>query len=535
MVNLILSMKMKKYIYLSLFTFVLMLTACSSLDESGVAETVSVDGQNIRMHATIKGNTRISVPSDTKTDWVSGDMIFMQLDGGNGKLGIKATYDGTTWNFAEWYKNGGMPDFNAEGGTVSFAMIGDNLNLTTLDPSKLISTNTTLTTLTSYVSSKKIGDIMSTNAGTYTVDENGIVDIYLNFERPMAKIHILGAYANAIQIRNQIEGAMPSGTDNVGGTNENYNKAKSMTLSQIIRYQPSSQSFRDAMLTTALNGTANMVYETRTDDPQIVDAVYYGNMDPDENGDITIVMCTNARTYTGIEANAALGSSGMVAYWRKFPSKTINPGDNIYIYGPMSEEEATLWTSQAISGEMNFTQSELTLAENQQVVLKPYCKWKAPAPSNRTLTFTVADPSIVSISEDGTTLSTLAKGSTTITSRTADGYESTMTVNVKEVQELIDVTLSTWGSSFTTTNNVGWIFFNNTVVDLTVTRVAMIVSDEEVAYADDLSLLARTNGSTSGALKIKEDDVAKLSSSVLRITYTYNGNSYTVDIPFKEL
>jgi hypothetical protein len=45
---------MKKYIYISLFTFTMVLTACSSLDESGIADAIAVDGQNIRMHATIK-------------------------------------------------------------------------------------------------------------------------------------------------------------------------------------------------------------------------------------------------------------------------------------------------------------------------------------------------------------------------------------------------------------------------------------------------------------------------------------------------
>ena len=167
----------------------------------------------------------------------------------------------------------------------------------------------------------------------------------------MAKIHISGAYIGAMQIRNQIEGTMPGGVDNAGGTNANYNKSRSMTLQQIVRYQPSTQTFRDASSGNNLGGTANMVYEARPDDPQIVDAVYYGNMEPDDNGDITIVMCANARTYPGIANNANLGENGQLAYWRKFPGKTINPGDNIYIYGPMSEEEGHLWTSQGVKGE----------------------------------------------------------------------------------------------------------------------------------------------------------------------------------------
>ena len=253
-------------------------------------------------------------------------------------------------------------------------------------------------------------------------------------------------------------------------------------------------------------------------------------------------MCVNARTYPGIEANAALGSGGQVAYWRKFPGKSIQPGDNIYIYGPMSDEEATLWTSQAITGEMNFTQKEITLAENQQIALKPYCKWKAPAPSNRTLTYTIGTPGVITVSDDGTTLTTIGLGSTTLTATTADGYSSTMTVSVKEVQELIDVTLSTWGSSITTTYTVGWKFVNNTVVDLTITRAAMLALNpdtgdyEEVVYTDGLDLLARSNsGSASGTLKLREENVKQLPTSKLRISYVYNGKTYTVDIPFTDL
>ena len=536
---------MKKYIYISLFALTSAFTACSSLEESGVAEAVPFDGQNIRLHTTIGGGTRIDVPSDNKTDWVKGDAIFFLVDGGSGDKGFKATYDGAKWSFAEWFKNGGTQDFNPAGGTVSFAMNGDNLNLATLKPSTLDASKTALQTLTSYAGGK-VGDLLFTNTGSYTVDENGVVDIFLNFTRPMAKIHIKGAYLAATQIRNHIEGTMPGGVDNAGGTNANYEKSKSMTLRQIIRYQPSAvepdKRFRDANSGNGLNGTANMVYETRPEDAQIIDAVYYGNMDPDDNGDITIVMCVNARTYPGIAANAALGSGGQVAYWRKFPGKSIQPGDNIYIYGPMSDEEATLWTSQAITGEMNFTQKEITLAENQQIALKPYCKWKAPAPSNRTLTYTIGTPGVITVSDDGTTLTTIGLGSTTLTATTADGYSSTMTVSVKEVQELIDVTLSTWGSSITTTYTVGWKFVNNTVVDLTITRAAMLALNpdtgdyEEVVYTDGLDLLARSNsGSASGTLKLREENVKQLPTSKLRISYVYNGKTYTVDIPFTDL
>lgn len=534
------SMKMKKYIYISLFTFTMALTACSSLDESGVADAIAVDGQNIRMHATIKSGTRIDVPSDNKTDWVNGDMIFMILDGGDADKGFKATYDGSTWSFAEWYKNGKTPDFKPEGGTVTFAMIGDNLDLSTDKPSNYSPAKTTARTLTGYITgtSKKVGDIMSTYNGTYTVDKNGVVDIFLTFERPVAKIHITGAYIGATQIRNHIEGTMPGGVDNAAGTNANYNKSKSMTLNEVNRFFPDTQTFRDKLSGSNLNGAGNMVYSARPEDAQIIDAVYYGTMQPDENGDITIVMCTTASSYKGIEGNAALGSNAMVAYWRKFPGKSINPGDNIYIYGPMSEEEATLWTSQGINGEMNFTQASLTLAENQQVNFKPFCKWKAPAPSDRSLTFEISDPSVITLSEDGNTLYTSGPGTSTITATTISGYQSTMTVSVKEVQELVDVTKSKWGASFSSTYNVGWRFLNNTVVDLVVTRVAMMVPDgsggyQEVVSQDDLNLLARaSNGSASGELRVKEENVTKLPTSILRITYTYNGNPYTIDVPF---
>lgn len=373
----------------------------------------------------------IKVPSDDKTDWVSGDMIFMILDGGDGDKGFKATYDGSTWNFAEWYRNGGMQDFKPEGGTVTFAMIGENLNLSSKKPSDFGPAKTALQTLTNLVTGGKIGDIMSAKSGTYSVDDNGDVDINLNFTRPMAKIHIVGAWSGAPQIRNHVEGTKPAGNDNVAGTNANYNKAKTMTLNQIIRFQPSSQTFRDAMTANNMNGTANYVFEKRTDDIQIIDAVYYGTMDADENGDITIVMCSDARTYPGIEANAALGSSGQVAYWRKFPGMTIAPNDDIYIYGPMSEEECHLWHSQAVTAEMSFTMSELSLAENQQIALKPYYRWKIPAPSDRTLKFESGNPDIVSISEDGSTLTALALGTTTVTATTVDGISATMTVNVK--------------------------------------------------------------------------------------------------------
>ena len=209
---------MKKYIYISLFALTSAFTACSSLEESGVAEAVPFDGENIRLHTTIGGGTRIDVPSDNKTDWVKGDAIFFLVDGGSGDKGFKATYDGAKWSFAEWYKNGGTQDFNPAGGTVSFAMNGDNLNLATMKPSNLDVSKTALQTLTTY-SGGKVGDLLFTSTGSYTVDENGVVDIFLNFTRPMAKIHVKGVYLAATQIRNHIEGTMPGGVDNAGGTN----------------------------------------------------------------------------------------------------------------------------------------------------------------------------------------------------------------------------------------------------------------------------------------------------------------------------
>ena len=393
--------------------------------------------QTIRLHANYpeynkrqgNGSAGITVPSDNKTDWAEGDMIFFTIDGGDGNKACKAIYNGYIWDVIEWYKNGGMPDFRAEGGMVTFAMSGENLNLSADQPSNYAESKTTLRTLTNYAGGK-VSDIIFDNAGTYTLDENGEVDIYLNFTRPLAKIHIRGAYLAAMQIRNQIEGTMPGGVDNAGGTNANYNKSKKMTLGQIVRYQPSTQTFRDAMNGNGLNGTANMVYETRPEDPQVIDAVYYGNMEPDENGDITIVMCQNARTYPGIEANAALGDNGQVAYWRKFHDMAINPNDDIYIYGPLSEEEGHLWTSQAITSEMDFTKSETTLIKNQHIDIADFCKWKSPTPTDRFLTFSFSDPSIATVSDDGLTLTALDYGTTTITATTKDGYSSTMTINV---------------------------------------------------------------------------------------------------------
>lgn len=527
-------LKMKKYIYISLFTFTMAFTACSSLDESGVAESVPVDGQNIRLHATIKSGTRMEVPSDIKTDWENGDMIFMFIDGGDGNKGFKATYNSGKWDFTEWFKNGGKQDFKPEGGKISFAMTGENLNLSAKTPADFGPTKTALQILTNYTGAgKKVGDIMFTNAGTYTVDEKGVVDIYLQLERPMAKIHIKGAWVTAPQIRNHVEGTKPAGTDNTAGTNANYNKAKTMTLNQIIRYDPSTQTFRDAMVANNMNGTANMETDKCYDDVQIMDVVYYGTMDADENGDITIVMCKDARQYPGIQANEALGPSGQQAYWRKFPGKSINPGDNIYIYGPMSEEEATLWHSQAITGKVYFPEPSIEWAENDKLELKAYYKWETPAPSNRTLIFEVGDPSVITVSEDGNTLYTHGVGSSTVTATTADGESATMTVNVKNVADLVDETKSKWGTSLSTTYRIGWEFVNTTTVDLVVTRVAMMVGDEEVEHAEGLSVLARlSGGSAQGELQIKEANVPNLSTSKLRITYTYDGKEYFKDIPF---
>ena len=528
-------LKMKKYIYISLFTFTMAFTACSSLDESGVAESVPVDGQNIRLHATIKSGTRMEVPSDIKTDWENGDMIFMILDGGDGNKAIKATYDGSKWSFAEWYNKAGMPDFKSEGGSVTFAMSGENLNLSSDAPSNYAPSKTTARQLTNYTGAgKKVGDIMSTYSGTYTVSDKGIVDIYLNFERPMAKIHIKGVYASARQIRNHIEGKIPSGIDNAAGTNANYNKAVSMTLKEISRYMPASKEFRDVNMGNNLKGGFNnMVFETRKEDAQIIDAVYYGTMEPDENGDLTIVLCTSATTYTGIQANEELGSGGMKAYWRKFPGKSINPGDNIYIYGPMSEEEATLWHSQAITGEVEFNRTSLDWAENDKFELKAYYKWKTPAPSNRTLTYEVDNPNVITVSDDGKTLYTHNIGSSKVTATTVDGKSASMTVNVKNVADLVDETKSKWGTSLSTTYRIGWEFVNTTTVDLVVTRVAMMVGDEEVEHAEGLSVLARlSGGSAQGELQIKEANVPNLSTSKLRITYTYDGKEYFKDIPF---
>ena len=59
---------------------------------------------------------------------------------------------------------------------------------------------------------------------------------------------------------------------------------------------------------------------------------------------------------------------------------------------------------------------------------------------------------------------------------------------------------------------------------------------EEVVYTDGLDLLARSNsGSASGTLKLREENVKQLPTSKLRISYVYNGKTYTVDIPFTDL
>ena len=105
--------------------------------------------------------------------------------------------------------------------------------------------------------------------------------------------------------------------------------------------------------------------------------------------------------------------------------------DNIYIYGPMSDEEYMLWTSQAVTAEMNFTTPELNLTKNQEIALKKYCKWTTPAPTNRDLTFKMGTSGVISISEDGKTLKAIGAGSTTLTAKTVDGNESTMTIYVK--------------------------------------------------------------------------------------------------------
>ncbi len=495
----------------------------------------------IRLHVpyplyNTKGNvieSGVKVPSDNKTDWANGDMIFMVLDGGDANKAFKATYDGANWNFEEWYQNGGTPDFKPEGGIISFAMIGDDLDLSKDQPSNYAPSKTAARILTNYTGAgKKVGDIMFTNAGTYTFDEKGVVDIYLQLERPMAKIHIMGAYIGATQIRNHIEGTMPGGVDNAAGTNANYNKSKSMTLNEVNRFFPNTQTFRDKLSGSNLNGAGNMVYSARPEDAQIIDAVYYGIMEPDENGDMTIVMCSNARLYPGVQGNEAQGKDGQVAYWRTFPQMSINPNDDIYIYGPMSNEEAHLWHQQAKYAQMDFTTPELTLVENTQNILRSYCKWKAPAPSDRTLTFEVSDPSIVTVSDDGNILYTHSIGTATITATTIDGYSSTMTVKVKEAAEVVDATKSKWGT-IVSPCNVKWEFFNNTSADFVVTRVAVIIEGKEADYEEGLNVLAKAdNGIASGTLNVKEEHVSKLSSSILRITYTYNGKEFSVDVPY---
>jgi len=97
----------------------------------------------------------------------------------------------------------------------------------------------------------------------------------------------------------------------------------------------------------------------------------------------------------------------------------------------MSDEEYMLWTSQAVTAEMNFTTPELNLTKNQEIALKKYCKWTTPAPTNRDLTFKMGTSGVISISEDGKTLKAIGAGSTTLTAKTVDGNESTMTIYVK--------------------------------------------------------------------------------------------------------
>ena len=99
--------------------------------------------------------------------------------------------------------------------------------------------------------------------------------------------------------------------------------------------------------------------------------------------------------------------------------------------GRMSDEEYMLWTSQAVTAEMNFTTPELNLTKNQEIALKKYCKWTTPAPTNRDLTFKMGTSGVISISEDGKTLKAIGAGSTTLTAKTVDGNESTMTIYVK--------------------------------------------------------------------------------------------------------
>ena len=82
-----------------LFLFVTMLLNITAWADSAIRLHAQYPLYNTKGTVIESG---IKVPSDDKTDWVSGDVIYMILDGGDGNKAFKASYDGTTWNFEVW-------------------------------------------------------------------------------------------------------------------------------------------------------------------------------------------------------------------------------------------------------------------------------------------------------------------------------------------------------------------------------------------------------------------------------------------------
>lgn len=318
------------------------------------------------------------------------------------------------------------------------------------------------------------GDILYTTEGEYTKYGNA-VHIGLNMsQRPQSKITIKG---------------MESGYTLTG------------------KYVSKITSLKD-MSTSQSEGVSPYDLTDQT-------ATFFGIIEPNDDNTTTIRL-TNPDTN--------------IVYYRTY-SKSMSTGESIAINGPLSSE-ASEWTKIVGVSSVTLSKAEITMLLDEETDIDATILPEDA--TNKNLTWSSSDESVVAITSDGITchLKALKKGEATITVKTEDGgMTSTCSVRVTEIADL--VTSAIKGASMSSINGYQFISFNLAITNglsssIELTKVVLSNSSNGTTL--------KTFGIDESASTVSAGTTMTLSVPIngtyvttfgFTTTFTYKGESYT--------
>lgn len=351
----------KNILIVCIFAIFINLIATSCSNEERV-EPIDYDNLQYVVNVTKGDDTtsvhRIRSKAKSKKGWEINDCIYMSADGNLSNV-YKITYDGADWRVEKVINEA---KFNGTSGKV----------------------NAVYTDKSSYKSADEIdiqGDILYTDEGTYSIEDNIVfINLRMN-KRPVSRIEIQGIEEGFI-----IEEL------------KNYSSVKLGALNWIEntgRY-------------TGVKEKGNIVY--------------YGIMPKNNEGNYTIT----------------LNNNDGLTYSRTYISKTLSEGEQILVFGPNSDEK-DLWT---LKGTIKTLKESLNLPLAFTGKISELYEIIPANATNKDVDVKSSNESIVKINPDGT-YNTIGIGEATITISTKDGDSSSQTkVNVKDGSELATVKLT---------------------------------------------------------------------------------------------